>query len=116
MRGARHNDVKELAGLELSSEQILQLIHHCARDTDFPKTTAEWDRRIALAEEHARAEGGTPSSLALDLERFMGWCAHVGVVPGLDALRAHVILLRTPDAVDEYGSRHKGTPRARESA
>jgi hypothetical protein len=104
--------MKELTVLELSSEQLQQLIHDCARDTDFPKTVAEWNRRIALAEQQTAVHGEVPSRTPFNREEFMGWCAHVGVTPGLDALRAHVRLLRSPEAAEEYGRARKGMPRA----
>lgn len=108
--------MNELTGLELSSEQLQQLIHDCARDTEFPKTVAEWHRRIALAEQQATQQGAVPFRTPFNREEFMGWCAHVGVTPGLDALRAHVRLLRSPQAAEDYGRARKGTPRADDSS
>jgi hypothetical protein len=64
----------------------------------FPKSEAEWHALIAQADAAAAGEGELPDVLQIDTAAFERWCAMVGIVPGLDALRAYAIVRRGPPA------------------
>jgi hypothetical protein len=86
--------MRHLAGITLRESQFSELSSICAADQQFPQ---EWELWKAFIEESARValRSGEPVvELGIEPAAFKVWCEHVGVVPGLDALRAYAILRR----------------------
>ena len=90
--------MKQLAMLDLDESLFEAMREVCARDPDFPSTWSEWQRLMEAATAVAREQGGPPPPVSVRPATFRTWCERVGVVPGLDALRAYAMAARTPAA------------------
>lgn len=75
----------------------------CALDARFPKTESLWNNLIAEADAEAAAHGPLPAVLVIDSSEFRRWCALVGIVPGIDALKAYAIVQRAPQSKHAQG-------------
>lgn len=91
--------MRDLAGLELASDDFDLMRTLCKSDPRFPANWPAWTRLLRVAASDAVAAGRVPPSLKLDPHHFEAWCAHVGIVPCVDALRAYAIVRRSVWAV-----------------
>lgn len=96
--------MKDLAGLAVTREQFFLLADCCRADPKFPGTWESWSALLAGANREAMADGMTHNPVALDPGNFRTWCARMGIVPCVDALRAYAIVLRSPRASMHYGA------------
>jgi hypothetical protein len=71
----------------------------CGWDSRFPTSYADWLKLVDDGTQHAAREGRVVEELVLDVPDFVTWCQRVAVLPGFDALRAYLILLRGGSSV-----------------
>ncbi|MCW7536692.1 hypothetical protein OOT46_02330 [Aquabacterium sp. A7-Y] len=85
---------KDLAGITILPAAFEELAGDCKFDPKFPPSFPAWLALEAEGAEEARAAGRTILRVDLEPARFRRWCQIVGIVPGLEALRAYAIVER----------------------
>jgi hypothetical protein len=90
---------RDFAGVRVSPEAHGDLAGVCGWDSRFPTAYADWVRLVAEGTRHAARDGRVIEELVLDVPDFVAWCQRVAVLPGYDALRAYLILLRGGSSV-----------------
>jgi hypothetical protein len=88
---------RDLAGAAISTQEFERLKQACRRDRKFPQTYADWQALVSMGTSQVLAQGQQVEVIAVAVDDFVAWCRKVGVVPGLDALRAYMILRRGHD-------------------
>lgn len=84
--------MKYLAGCVISN--FSELARLCRNDPLFPHSVDEWSALMATASNSAMRDNYQVQPYALDPLVFEKWCSLVGIVPGLEALRAYLIVQR----------------------
>lgn len=109
---------RDLAGIRLTISDYHRLAALCRDDPKFPSTYAAWHCLLDDGMRQLLSEGQSIEPVALDVEAFARWCERVALHPGLDALRAYLIISRrtTHGAQDDAPAsgaapRGKGGPR-----
>jgi hypothetical protein len=87
--------MRYLPGLVLAQPAFDRLAELCKRDPRFPSTWVAWLEMTQAGEGVNDADAGRHR---LDPERFAAWCAHVAIVPGVDALHAYSLIQGSRDA------------------
>lgn len=90
---------RDFAGVRVNPEAHRELATACGWDSRFPSAYADWLKLVAAGTQHAAQEGRVVDELVLDVQDFVTWCQRVAVLPGYDALRAYLILLRGGSSV-----------------
>lgn len=85
---------RDLAGAQLASDQFSRLASACQFDLRFPRSFEEWIALVERGTQAAIAEGRSVTTIQIDVDVFLAWSGRVQVQPGLDALRAYLILHR----------------------
>lgn len=92
---------KDLAGIRLTPGGFAELARLCRNDPKFPTGYLAWQELLDLAYVEAVAAARPTTPVELDPMEFSDWCALVGIVPCLEALRAFVIIKRNQAAAGD---------------
>ena len=100
---------RDLAGTALGADEFKGLQQVCRGDRKFPQTYEDWQALVSIGTSQVLAQGQQVEVIALAVDDFVTWCQKVAVVPGLDALRAYMILRRRAHSGQPTGpSRTRG--------
>jgi len=86
--------MQHLAELILAPMDFRELRQWCREDETFPVTWPAWEALMREARAEALAAGLMLPGVVVEPEVFGAWCNEVGIVPGLDALRAYGLVMR----------------------
>jgi len=86
--------MQHLAELILAPMDFRELRQWCREDDTFPATWPAWEALMRAARAEALAAGLMLPGVVVEPEVFGAWCNEVGIVPGLDALRAYGLVMR----------------------
>lgn len=86
--------VKDLSGLIVASEEFPLLMALCVGDPCFPNSWIRWQALLQEADHLAKGAGKCFNKVELSVSTFKLWCHTVGIVPGVEALRAYAIVQR----------------------
>jgi hypothetical protein len=87
---------RDFAGSKLSQNDFDRLAAACSSDPKFPRTLTEWNRLVAEGVRQLAADAKTAPEFEIDATKFLFWSQRVGLMPGLDGLRAYLIIHRGP--------------------
>ena len=85
---------RDLAGVALTEQDFHRLALLCQGDPKFPPSYARWLDLVRDGTRQLLAKGEQVEDIALDVGDFASWCTRVSLHPGLDALRAYLIIGR----------------------
>jgi hypothetical protein len=86
--------VRDLADVTLKPSDFVALRQLCRDDADFPSDISDWESLVAHASANAHDRNTYATPLLLDVSEFEAWYTRLRVMPGLDALRAFIIVKR----------------------
>lgn len=89
--------MRDLANISMPKAEFEELAALCEHDPRFPRTWADWVKLQEEVQQQGSLLGRTP--LDLSVADFQRWCGLVGIIPGIDALRAYAIVRRTSPAL-----------------
>ena len=93
--------MRHLAELILVPMDFFDLRRCCCADETFPATWPAWEALMRTARAEALGAGLMLPAVVVEPEVFGAWCDEVGIVPGLDALRAYGRAMRRGRATAE---------------
>jgi hypothetical protein len=106
---------RDFAGAVVGVGDFVRLASACRFDHAFPTTYADWQALVEEGAKLAQADGRPIRPIEIDVGEFERWAALTNVRPGLDTMRAFLIVKRfgVADALDNMGTNlHDETQRA----
>ena len=89
-------------GPVLSPEEFKAIVELCNLDPHLPSTLQLWrDTLTSIADAQRELANARQNTYR---DQFRAWCAEVDISPCLDALRAYVLIHRTPHLSSCYGA------------
>ncbi|HEY9010146.1 MAG TPA: hypothetical protein VIN06_03935 [Devosia sp.] len=89
--------MRDLSQIVLKPDDFEAMAQMCRLDMRFPADFQEWSALINAAGQQASEMAVHNEPLELEPYAFKAWCAKVGIVPSVDALRAYAIVRRQQD-------------------
>jgi len=86
--------VRDLSDVSLKPSDFATLAELCRQDRGFPADLDGWLTMIGRVNNDAHQRALYLEPLLLDVKDFGSWCVRLDIAPGLDALRAYVIIKR----------------------
>lgn len=104
---------RDFAGAQLVPTDFERLRARCMSDPKFPKTYQAWLDLVADGtRQRLVAAEGEVEALQIDVDDYLKWSERVGVVSGMDGLRAYLLIHRRQrqDAAASHSSHGGPSP------